>query len=115
MTLALFALIVVSVSLNALAQVALRKAMTFRALPALSEPIALGTSLVAAFVFYGWGLGLYGHVSRFQAWLLVPVVWIAMLAWSKPWLERFRYGPFEWAWRTLSRLQLQPMRKPLPA
>ena len=71
----------------------------------------LGTSIVAAFVFYGWGLGLYGHVSRFQAWLLVPIVWLGVLAWSKPWLERFRYGPFEWAWRTLSRLEWQPMRR----
>ncbi len=72
----------------------------------------LGTSLIAAFVFYGWGLGLYGHVSRAQAWLLVPLVWIAMLAWSKPWLDRFHYGPLEWLWRTLSRGSLQPMRKP---
>jgi len=79
----------------------------------------LGTSLVATFVFYGWGLGLYGSFSRWQAWLLVPLVWLAMLAWSKPWLERFNYGPFEWAWRSLSRGALQPMRKkqpkPLPA
>jgi len=75
----------------------------------------LGTSIIAAFVFYGWGQGLYGRVSRFEAWLLVPVVWLVMLAWSKPWLTRFRYGPFEWAWRTLSRFELQPMRKPLPA
>jgi len=62
-------------------------------------------------VFYGWGLGLYGSVSRAQAWLLVPVVWSIMLLWSKPWLERFNYGPFEWAWRSLSRGKLQPMRK----
>jgi uncharacterized protein len=79
----------------------------------------LGTSLISTFVFYGWGLGLYGSVSRWQAWLLVPLVWLAMLAWSKPWLERFNYGPFEWAWRSLSRGALQPMRKkrpePLPA
>ena len=72
----------------------------------------LGTSLVAAFVFYGWGLGLYGHVTRAQAWLLVPLVWLLMLAWSKPWLDRFHYGPLEWLWRTLSRGSLQPMRKP---
>ena len=71
----------------------------------------LGTSLIAAIVFYGWGLGLYGHVSRAQAWLLVPVVWLLMLAWSKPWLDRFHYGPLEWLWRTLSRGQLQPMRR----
>jgi uncharacterized protein len=75
----------------------------------------LGTSLIAAFVFYGWGLGLYDSVSRWQAWLLVPLVWTGMLLWSKPWLERFHYGPFEWAWRSLSRGRLQPMRKaPLP-
>jgi len=79
----------------------------------------LGTSLVATFVFYGWGLGLYGSLSRWQAWLLVPLVWLVMLAWSKPWLERFNYGPFEWAWRSLARGKLQPMKKkrpqPLPA
>jgi uncharacterized protein len=70
----------------------------------------IGTSLVAAFVFYGWGLGLYGQVSRAEAWLLVPLVWVLMLLWSKPWLERFRYGPLEWLWRSLARWQVQPMR-----
>jgi uncharacterized protein len=74
----------------------------------------LGTSLIASFVFNGWGLGLYGSLQRWQAWLLVPVVWTIMLLWSKPWLERFHYGPFEWAWRTLSRGKLQPMRKQAP-
>ena len=74
----------------------------------------LGTSLIATFVFYGWGLGLYGSASRFEAWLLVPLVWLIMLAWSKPWLEHFHYGPFEWAWRSLARGKLQPMRKSRP-
>jgi uncharacterized protein len=73
----------------------------------------LGTSIVASLVFYGWGLGLYASVSRWQAWLLAPVVWAIMLLWSKPWLDRFHYGPFEWAWRSLSRWKLQPMRKRL--
>jgi uncharacterized protein len=71
----------------------------------------LGTSAIAAFVFYGWGLGRYGSVSRAEAWLLVPCVWALMLLWSKPWLERYRYGPMEWVWRSLSRGSLQPMRK----
>jgi uncharacterized protein len=70
----------------------------------------LGTSLIATFVFYGWGLGLYGSLSRWQAWLLVPIVWAIMLAWSKPWLQQFNYGPLEWAWRSLARGTLQPMR-----
>jgi uncharacterized protein len=72
----------------------------------------LGTSLIATFIFYGWGLGLYGTVSRAESWLLVPLVWLLMLAWSKPWLERFQYGPLEWLWRTIARGRFQPMRKP---
>ncbi len=71
----------------------------------------LGTSIVAAFIFYGDGLGLYQRLSRFEAWLVAPLVWLLMLAWSKPWLDRFHYGPFEWAWRSLARWEWQPMRK----
>lgn len=73
----------------------------------------LGTSIIASLVFNGWGLGLYGSLSRWQAWLLVPAVWAIMLAWSKPWLDHFAYGPFEWAWRSLARWKLQPMRRSL--
>ena len=71
----------------------------------------LGTSLLATLIFNGSGLGLYGKLSRFEAWLLVPLFWALMLAWSKPWLDRFNYGPFEWLWRSLARMELQPMRK----
>lgn len=71
----------------------------------------LGTSLVVSTLFYGYGLGLYGRLDRFQAWLVVPCVWLLIIAWSKPWLDRFRYGPFEWLWRTLARGAPQPMRK----
>jgi uncharacterized protein len=74
----------------------------------------LGTSILASLIFNGWGLGLYGSLSRWQAWCLVPLFWTLMLLWSKPWLRRYRYGPLEWAWRSLSRMKLQPMRKPLP-
>lgn len=75
----------------------------------------LGTSIIATFVFYGWGLGYYGYAQRWQAWLLVPTVWAIMLLWSKPWLERFHYGPLEWLWRTLARGKVQPFRKGRPA
>ena len=71
----------------------------------------LGTSLIMTAVFYGWGLGLYGDLTRAEAWLFVPVVWLIMLTWSKPWLDRLNYGPFEWAWRSLSRGKLQAMRR----
>jgi uncharacterized protein len=71
----------------------------------------LGTSILMTTLFYGYGLGLYGSMSRIELWLVVLAMWALMLLWSKPWLERFQYGPFEWLWRSLSRLQLQPMRR----
>jgi uncharacterized protein len=71
----------------------------------------LGTSIVMTFIFYGWGLGQFGSWSRASIYLLVIAAWAVMLLWSKPWLERYRYGPLEWLWRTLARLEIQPMRK----
>ena len=76
----------------------------------------LGTSLVMTFLFYGYGLGWFGTLSRAQLWLVVLPMWVLMLAWSKPWLDRFQYGPFEWLWRSLSRWEMQPMiRRGVPA
>lgn len=75
----------------------------------------LGTSILASLVFNGSGLGLYDRLSRAECWLLVPFVWALMLLWSKPWLDHFSNGPFEWAWRSLARGALQPMRKPRSA
>ena len=80
----------------------------------------LGATVNGTVLFFGFGFGLFGELSRGQAWLIVPVVWAVMLLWSKPWLDRFRYGPFEWAWRSLSRWKWEPMRRqpagaPVPA
>ncbi len=71
----------------------------------------LTTSIVMTTVFYGYGLGLFGSIARLLLYLFCFGMWAAMLLWSKPWLERFQYGPLEWLWRSLSRWQLQPMRK----
>lgn len=71
----------------------------------------LGTSILMTSFFYGYGLGFYGTMSRAELWLVVVAMWALMLLWSKPWLDRFQYGPFEWLWRSLSRWELQPMRK----
>lgn len=71
----------------------------------------LTTSVVMTTIFYGYGLGLFGSVGRTALYLFCFGMWAAMLLWSKSWLDRFNYGPLEWLWRSLSRWQLQPMRK----
>lgn len=70
----------------------------------------LGTSLICAGLCDG--LGLFGGFSRAGLLPIVAGVWIAMLAWSRPWLARLRYGPMEWAWRSLARGHPAPMRGP---
>lgn len=74
----------------------------------------LVTSIVMTTIFYGYGLGLFGSIGRLPLYLFCIGMWAAMLLWSKPWLDRFQYGPLEWLWRSLSRGQVQPMRKRLP-
>lgn len=56
------------------------------------------------------GLGLFGEVPRIGQEGIVLAVWVLQL-WLAPWwLARFRFGPAEWLWRSLSNLRRQPMR-----
>lgn len=71
----------------------------------------LGTSILMMFVFHGWALGLFGELNRPQLYIVVVLAWIVMLAWSKPWLDRFNYGPLEWLWRSLTYRRMFPLRK----
>ncbi|MFM9853286.1 MAG: DUF418 domain-containing protein [Sphingomonadaceae bacterium] len=71
----------------------------------------LGTSILMIWLFDGHGLAWFGTLSRWQAYLVVPFVWALMLLWSKPWLDRYRYGPLEWLWRSLARGEMQTMRR----
>ncbi|HEX6865908.1 MAG TPA: DUF418 domain-containing protein [Caulobacteraceae bacterium] len=75
----------------------------------------LGTSLLAMVIFDGWAFGLYGQLERWQLYVVVAGIWAVILLWSKPWLERFHYGPFEWAWRSLVQWKPQPWAKAKPA
>ncbi len=71
----------------------------------------LGTSVLMMLVFHGWGLGLFGELGRPQLYLVMVGAWVVMLAWSKPWLARFRYGPLEWLWRCLTYGRVFPLRR----
>lgn len=68
------------------------------------------TSLICTTLFYGYGLGWFGHLSRWQLYPVVFAIWAMILLWSKPWLARFRFGPFEWLWRSLARGSPQGLR-----
>jgi uncharacterized protein len=66
-------------------------------------------SLLALVVF--WGFGLYDRLGAAEALVVVAGIWVVMLAVSMLWMSRFRFGPAEWLWRTLSYGRRQPLRR----
>jgi uncharacterized protein len=71
----------------------------------------IAQSVICTLIFYGHGLGLFGQMQRWQMFLVVIAVWTVLLLVSPWWLARFRFGPLEWLWRSLTYLKLQPMRR----
>lgn len=70
------------------------------------------TSVLCTFFFNGYGLGMYGRLSRFELLYVVAGVWAVILTVSPRWLGRYRYGPMEWVWRSLTYGRKQPMKIP---
>ncbi len=68
-------------------------------------------SILGVLIFYGYGLGLYGRIGRFNLWWFILGIWILQLVVSPWWLARYRFGPAEWLWRTLTYARRQPMRR----
>ena len=71
----------------------------------------LGQTVICTTVFYGHGLGLFGTVERWQQALVVLGVWALQLLVSPWWLARYRFGPMEWVWRSLTYWQRQPFSR----
>jgi uncharacterized protein len=68
--------------------------------------------LIGVPLFYGYGLALYRHLGPFQSLLLGGGILVVQCAGAHYWLQRFRYGPLEWLWRSCTFLDFStPMRK----
>ena len=96
----------------------LYKSGLFKWLFALMRPVGqmaftnyLMQSFMCGLFFYGIGLGMYGHLQRHEVYYVVAAVWTLQIIWSHAWLKFFRFGPLEWAWRSLTYWKLQPFKK----
>jgi len=67
-------------------------------------------SIVGTLVFYGYGLGLWGHVPRRWQLLGVLMLFATQVLASRAWLAHFRFGPVEWFWRACTYGSFPPMR-----
>lgn len=68
-------------------------------------------SLLCGIFFYSVGFAMYGKLERHQVYYVVGAVWLLQIIYSNIWLHYFRFGPFEWAWRSLTYWKRQPFKK----
>jgi len=66
-------------------------------------------SVIFGWIFYGYGLGLFGRLGITEALAIGIAVYIAQVLFSAWWLGHYRYGPLEWLWRSLMYGVRQPM------
>ncbi len=74
--------------------------------------VYVGQTVIGVLVFFGVGLGLLG---RFGNSVTIPMglaVFVVQVWASRAWLGRFRFGPIEWVWRSLTWLRREPFRAP---
>lgn len=69
----------------------------------------LAQTVISLFVFYGLGLGLIGKVGPTVCSVIALGIFVVQVGWSHLWLSRFRFGPAEWLWRSLTYGKAQPM------
>lgn len=77
----------------------------------MSLTLYLLQSVILTTVFYGYGLGAFGKVGPALQIVLGLVVFAVQVAAAVWWMERFRFGPLEWLWRSMTYGSLQPLRK----
>ncbi len=96
----------------------LYKSGSFKWLFAMMRPVGqmaftnyLMQSLFVGLFFYGIGLGMFGKLERYEIYYVVFITWAIQIIYSHIWLRYFRFGPLEWAWRSLTYWEIQPMKK----
>lgn len=67
-------------------------------------------SVFGLLLFHGFAFGLWNELPRHQLYLVVLAQWVAMIAFSVFWLRRYRFGPLEWLWRSLTYGRLASMK-----
>jgi uncharacterized protein len=71
----------------------------------------LSQTVISLFIFYGYGLGMITQLSASACVGLCLAIFAAQVVGSHVWLSRFRFGPVEWVWRSLTYGKAQPMRR----
>jgi uncharacterized protein len=68
-------------------------------------------TVIGITIFYGIGFGFGMRLGPTWFPLLALGILVAQTAISRWWLARYRFGPMEWVWRSLTYRRWQPMRR----
>lgn len=71
----------------------------------------LAQSVIFGWIFYGYGLGLFGRVGVVAALAIGVGVYVVQAMFSPLWLSYYRFGPVEWLWRSLMYGTAQHLRR----
>jgi uncharacterized protein len=66
-------------------------------------------SVIGTLIFYNYGLGLLGQLGPALLLPLTIVIFAAQVWLSVWWVKRFRFGPVEWLWRSLTYGRVLPL------
>lgn len=69
----------------------------------------LAQTVICVFVFSGFGLDQFNQMSRVELLGVTAGIWGLQIVFSVLWLKRFRMGPMEWVWRSLTYMTPQRM------
>lgn len=69
-------------------------------------------SVIGVLLFNGFGFGLIGRFGPALCFAITFGIFSVQLVLSHIWLARFRFGPAEWVWRSMTYGRAQPMRLP---
>ena len=69
----------------------------------------LGQTIICTTLFYGHGFGWFNQFERVELLYVVVSIWVFQIFFSLLWLKHFRFGPFEWLWRSATYLKWQPL------
>ena len=72
--------------------------------------VYLSGTLLFSTLFYGYGFGQFNRLGPAVVTIFAILFFAIQIVFSEWWLKRFRYGPMEWVWRSLTYLKAQPLR-----
>ena len=76
----------------------------------LALTVYLTQTLMFTTLFYGYAFGQYLRIGQAAVTLYAILFFSIQVAACAWWTRRFRFGPAEWLWRSLTYLRVQPFR-----